>query len=87
MRTRSLIPSAIIRLGPRTLRRRRGTLSRFGAIGPGMIGVMRPVRMLTKRDFEEAQEGGFLLDFARRFWSISGMGFGVRKLSPSRMMR
>ncbi len=63
------------------------TLSRIGLIEPGMIGIMRPLRMAPKRDFEGTQECGFLPDFATRFSLFSGMGLGLRKLSPSMTTR
>jgi hypothetical protein len=62
-------------------------VSRIGVIEPGMIGIMRPLRMAPKRDFEGIQECGFLPDFATAFSLFSGMGFGLRKLSPSMTMR
>jgi hypothetical protein len=48
-----------------------------------MIGVMRPPEMAPKRDFEGTQECVFLPDFATAFSLFSGIGFGLRKLSPS----
>ncbi|WP_217283464.1 hypothetical protein, partial [Paraburkholderia sp. NMBU_R16] len=44
-----------------------GLLSRIGVIEPGMIGVMRPLGMAPKRDFEGPQESVFLPDFATAF--------------------
>ncbi|MGF6979995.1 hypothetical protein QFZ94_008512 [Paraburkholderia sp. JPY465] len=62
-------------------------LSRIGVIEPGMIGVMRPPGMAPKRDFEGTQECVFLPDFATAFSLFSGIGFGLRKLSPSMTTR
>ena len=58
-------------------------LSRIGVIEPGMIGIMRPPEVAPKRDFEGTQECGFLPDFATAFSPFSGIGLGLRKLSPS----
>lgn len=42
-------------------------MSRIGVIEPGMIGIMRPVSMAPKRDFEGFQECCFLPDLAMAF--------------------
>jgi len=62
-------------------------MSRIGIIEPGMIGIvkplrMAPLRMALKRDFEGFQECCFLLDFASTFSLFSDMGLGLRKLLP-----
>ena len=62
-------------------------MSRIGVKAPGMIAVMAPVRSGVKRRFERPQEGGFLLDFATAVSPFSGIGLGLRKLSPSMTMR
>lgn len=62
-------------------------VSRIGVKAPGMIAVMAPVRSGVKRRFERPQECGFLLDFATAFSPFSGIGLGLRKLSPSMTMR
>jgi len=62
-------------------------LSRIGVIEPGMIGIMRPLRVAPKRDFEGVQECGFLPDLATAFSPFSGIGLGLRKLSPSMTTR
>ena len=59
------------------------TVSRIGVIEPGMIGIMRPPEVAPKRDFEGTQECVFLPDFATAFSLFSGIGLGLRKLSPS----
>ena len=64
-----------------------GVVSRIGVIEPGMIGLMRPHRVAPKRNFECVQECGFLPDFAMTFSPLSGIGLGLRKLSPSRTIR
>ena len=58
-------------------------VSRIGVIEPGMIGIMRPPEVAPKRDFEGTQECVFLPDFAMAFSLFSGIGLGLRKLSPS----
>ncbi|MGF6969660.1 hypothetical protein OKW43_006755 [Paraburkholderia sp. WC7.3g] len=58
-------------------------VSRIGVIEPVMIGIMRPPEVAPKRDFEGTQECGFLPDFATVFSLFSGIGLGLRKLSPS----
>jgi hypothetical protein len=63
------------------------TVSRIGVKAPGMIAVMAPVGSGVKRGFERPQECGFLLDFATAFSPFSGIGLGLRKLSPSITMR
>jgi DNA end-binding protein Ku len=62
-------------------------VSRIGVKAPGMIAVMAPVRSGVKRRFERPQECGFLLDFATAVSPFSGIGLGLRKLSPSMTMR
>ena len=62
-------------------------VSRIGVIEPGMIGIMRPLRVAPKRDFEGVQECGFLPDLATAFSPFSGIGLGLRKLSPSMTTR
>ncbi len=62
-------------------------LSRIGVIERGMIGLKRPHRVAPKRNFECFQECGFLPDFAMTFSPLSGIGLGLRKLSPSRTIR
>lgn len=63
------------------------TMSRIGVKAPGMIAVMAPVGSGVKRGFERPQECGFLLDFATAVSPFSGIGLGLRKLSPSMTMR
>ena len=63
------------------------TVSRIGVKAPGMIAVMAPVGSGVKRGFERPQECGFLLDFATAVSPFSGIGLGLRKLSPSMTMR
>ncbi len=41
----------------------------------------------VKRGFERPKECDFLLDFATAFSPFSGIGLGLRKLSPSMTMR
>ncbi len=62
-------------------------VSRIGVKAPGMIAVMAPVGSGVKRGFERPQESVFLLDFATAISPFSGIGFGLRKLSPSMTMR
>ena len=62
-------------------------VSRIGVKAPGMIAVMAPVGSGVKRGFERPQECGFLLDFATAVSPFSGIGLGLRKLSPSMTMR
>lgn len=62
-------------------------VSRIGVKAPGMIAVIAPVGSVVKRGFERPQECGFLLDFATAFSPFSGIGLGLRKLSPSMTMR
>ena len=62
-------------------------MSRIGVIEPGMIAVMAPVGSGPKREFERSQECGFLPDFATAVSPFSGIGLGLRKLSPSMTMR
>jgi hypothetical protein len=62
-------------------------MSRIGVKAPGMIAVMAPVGSGVKRGFERPQECGFLLDFAMAVSPFSGIGLGLRKLSPSMTMR
>jgi hypothetical protein len=55
-------------------------VSRIGVIEPGMIGIMRPLRMAPKRDFEGSQECGFLPDFATTF-SLPDVSMRARRSS------
>ncbi|KGC09991.1 multiubiquitin family protein [Burkholderia gladioli] len=62
-------------------------LSLGGVMEPGMGAVMAPAETGVKRGFERPQECGFLPDLATAFSLFSGIGLGLRKLSPSITMR